>query len=181
MTTFKAPYLRHSGLALAPLLLALCALACASSKDATTPQTGNGTSTANANAAGAGGATNATDMPALDARIASLEKQAEKSPGDDELRRELSRAYSRRADALRNSGQAVAALRDYRTALRYDEDNQDAQQRAAEIASQVEGDATGENGEPAPLPITPNVTADDDDKTEDKTATPKPSPAKKKH
>ena len=46
----------------------------------------------------------------------------------------------------------------------------DAQRNAAEISPLVEGAQTGENGEPAPLPITPGVTADED----------KPTPTPKK-
>ncbi len=62
------------------------------------------------------------------------------------------------------------AMDDYRRALRNDPDNEEAQRNAAEIAPQVEGTPTGEYGEPAPLPISPNV-ADDE-------AKPTPTPKK---
>ncbi|HEX8473357.1 MAG TPA: tetratricopeptide repeat protein [Pyrinomonadaceae bacterium] len=152
--------------ALSSLLLAISVCACAASENrngdgATTATTGNSASANGANAAtdASGGAQTGTAK--FDAEIANLEKQAEKNPGDDELRDALSQAYLRRANALRDAQQLKEALRDYRKALSNNPDNEEAQQRAAEIGAQVEGELTGENGEPAPLPISPNVTTDD--------------------
>jgi hypothetical protein len=72
------------------------------------------------------------------------------------------------------------ALRDYQNALRNNPDNEEAQQRIAAVSPQVEGEATGENGEPAPLPITPNVTTGDAGETDQPSPTPKaPAPKKK--
>ena len=116
---------------------------------------------------------NSNDIPKLDAAINELEKQAEMSPGDESLRAALSQAYLKRANARRDSQQLREALRDYQEALRFNPDNEEASSRAAEISPQIEEGRTGENGEPAPLPITPNVTTDD---STGGTATPKPSP-----
>jgi tetratricopeptide (TPR) repeat protein len=105
-----------------------------------------------------------------DPEIARLEKEAEKNPGNAEATSELARAYVRRGNALRQAGRLREAMLDYQKAQRYDGDNDEAVRNAAEIAPQVEGTPTGEYGEPAPLPITPNVTGSDE----------KPSPTPKK-
>lgn len=111
---------------------------------------------ANTNAPPESGAPN---VAKFDAEIAELEKQVEKTPGDDEVRNGLSRAYLRRANVLREAHDLKGAHRDYQSALRVNPDNEEAQQRAAEISEQTGEQNTGENGEPAPLPITPNITS----------------------
>lgn len=98
------------------------------------------------------------DPAHLDAEIERLEKQAEKSPGNAETLSELARAYVRRGNAHRAAQRLREAMNDYNRAQRNDPDNEEAQNNAAEIAPQVEGTPTGEYGEPAPLPISPNVT-----------------------
>ena len=107
-----------------------------------------------------------------DEEIARLEKQAEKSPGDDAVREPLAVAYVRRGNALRDAGDLKAALKDYRRAIIFDEDNLEAQKNIAELSLQVEGERTGEYGEPEPPPISPGITAEEDDPT----PTPRPSP-----
>jgi cytochrome c-type biogenesis protein CcmH/NrfG len=120
---------------------------------------------------GGDGATD--DVAKLDADIERLERQTERNPGDEETRDELARAYVRRGNAQRTAGQLREALADYQRALRLDPDNNEAQTNAAATKEQVGGnEQQGENGEPAPLPITPNV-ADEDEK-------PKPTPTPKK-
>lgn len=101
------------------------------------------------------------DTSKYDAEIARLEMQAEKSPGDDAARISLSKAYLRRADALRGAQQYREALRDYQSALRLDPDNEEVQKKVAEVSQPFESEATGEYGEPAPLPITPGATGAD--------------------
>ena len=122
-------------------------------------------SSAAANNAPAGG-----DPAKLDAEIERLEKQAEKNPGNAETLAELARAYVRRGNANRAAGRLREAMDDSRRAQRNDPDNEEAQRNAAEIAPQVEGTPTGEYGEPAPLPISPNVAEDE--------AKPTPTPKK---
>src|SRR5205085_9518960 len=112
----------------------------------------------------------AVDFAKLDADVEQLEKRAERNPGDDDALSELAKAYVRRGDARRAANQLREALFDYRRAQSADPDNADAQRNAAEISPLVEGAQTGENGEPAPLPITPGATADED----------KPTPTPKK-
>lgn len=123
----------------------------------------------------------ALDSTKLDADIELLEKEAEKNPGDQETLTSLSQAYLRRANAYRDRQQLREALRDYQNALRHNPDNEEAQQRVAEISPQFESEATGENGEPAPLPITPGVsTGSGDERDASPASTPTPSSTVKK-
>jgi cytochrome c-type biogenesis protein CcmH/NrfG len=94
--------------------------------------------------------------------VEQLQKRAERNPADDEALSELAKAYVRRGDAERAANRLREALLDYRRAQGADPDNPDAQRNAAEISPLVEGAPTGENGEPAPLPITPGVTDDEE-------------------
>lgn len=110
------------------------------------------------------------DPAQLDAEVARLERQAERNPTDESMREELAKAYVRRGDSHRAAERTRDALRDYQRALRADPDNEQAQRAAAEVSPLVEGEKTGENGEPAPLPITPNVSGEDE----------KPTPTPKK-
>jgi cytochrome c-type biogenesis protein CcmH/NrfG len=147
----------------AAVAFALALLACAC---------GRGTSNANVQGASTAAASPlssptdsggfAADFTKLDADVAQLEERAERNPGDDDALTELAKAYVRRGNAHRAANQLKEALQDYRRAQSADPDNPDAQRNAAEISPLVEGAQTGEVGEPAPLPITPGVTADDD-------------------
>jgi Flp pilus assembly protein TadD len=119
-----------------------------------------------------GGATG--DPAALDAEIERLENQAERNPGDEDTRDELARVYVRRGDAERSAGQLREALADYQRALRLDPDNAEAQNNTAATKEQLGGQQQeGENGEPAPLPITPNVADEDERPVATHTPTPK--------
>ncbi|MBA2646469.1 MAG: hypothetical protein H0U81_06695 [Pyrinomonadaceae bacterium] len=126
--------------------------------------------TATGTATTAGNTNTASSNPAeYDAEISRLEKQAEKSPADDTVNVSLSQVYVRRAEAFRQRGQLREAGRDYQEALRRDPDNEAAQQGNADISQQVESHATGENGEPAPLPITPDAASSGDEELSPKT------------
>jgi cytochrome c-type biogenesis protein CcmH/NrfG len=115
-------------------------------------------------------ATAVVDPAQLDAEIERLAKLVERNPGDDDTRDELARGYVKRGDWHRTSGRLKEALLDYQRALRLDPDNDAAQKAAADTEEQIGGaQQQGENGEPAPLPITPNV-ADEEGKA---TPTPK--------
>ena len=114
------------------------------------------------------------DISKLGGEIEQLEKLAERNPGDDEARDELSSAYVRRANALRAAQRMKEALDDYQRALRINPDNEEAQKNAAEIAPAVEGTSQeGENGEPLPPPITPNVSGGEEKASPTPTPTPK--------
>lgn len=128
----------------------------------------------------AGHTAGADALAQLSAEVERLEKQAQRNPSDDAVRDALAQAYVRRGDARRAAQQLREALRDYENALRVNPDNEEAQRNVAEISPQVEGGVpTGENGEPAPLPITPNVTGGGDETTPTPAAQ-QPAPAKKK-
>ena len=151
--------------------LALALVACGCGKGASGGKgPSNVAASASPQASAPEGAAAASDFAELDAKVEQLEKRAERNPGDDEALSELAKAYVRRGDARRAANQLSEALLDYRRAQSADPDNADAQRNAAEISPLVEGAQTGENGEPAPLPITPGVTADEE----------KPSPTPKK-
>lgn len=151
----------------AALLVALLFAACNKGGNKTANAEPSPTPQANAGAA---------DIAQLDADIARLEKQAQRNPNDDTTRAALAHAYVRRGNAHRAAQQLAEALRDYQNALRLNPDDEDAQRNTAEISPQVEGEPTGEYGEPAPLPITPNVTTE----TEETPPANQTTPAKKK-
>lgn len=119
----------------------------------------------------AGAPASNVDVAKLNADIERLEKSAERNPGDDDTLDELARAYVRRGDAERTTGQPQEALKDYQRALRLDPNNLEAQKNAADVQEQLGGEQQDENGAPAPAPITPNV-ADDEEK-------PAPAPSEK--
>jgi len=157
----------------AVIALALALLACACGRGASNGNVqGNVAAAASPSSSASDGGGSAADLSKLDADVDQLEKRAERNPGDDEALTELARAYVRRGNARRAANQLKEALQDYRRAQSADPDNADAQRNAAEISPLVEGAPTGENGEPAPLPITPGVTADEDQPT------PTPTPKK---
>ncbi|MER3426858.1 MAG: hypothetical protein C4334_01975 [Pyrinomonas sp.] len=145
------------------LTLVLCA-ACAQRKQS--EASGNG------NIARAEKIDQPLDPARLDAEIERLEQEAVANPGDDDVRVALSRAYLARANARRVAGRLQEALRDYSTALRYDPDNAEAQREAVAVMDQLHQGreaATGENNEPEPLPITPDVMADEASPTPQRT------------
>jgi cytochrome c-type biogenesis protein CcmH/NrfG len=150
------------------LVLVSATCGCGGEKSVNTGR-GNSAPQASPQASAPGKAAAPADISELDAQVEQLEKRAERNPGDDEALSELAKAYVRRGDAHRSANQLKEALFDYRRAQSADPDNPDAQRNAAEISPLVEGAPTGENGEPAPLPITPGVTADE----ESPAATPK--------
>lgn len=104
------------------------------------------------------------DTSKFDAEINRLEKLAQKSPGDEPGRRALANAYLMRANALTGARQYRAALGDYRHVLRYDPDNEEAQQMAAtiiNIMNTMGREVPVEGEEPAPLQVTPETMPDD--------------------
>ena len=162
-------------------LFVVCVIGGACSKSAPTgtsqPATNASAAATTPDAAANNSSTDTTvNVAQLDAEVERLERQAQRNPSDEEVRDALSQAFVRRANARRAAQQLREALRDYQNALRANPDNEEAQRNVAEISPQVEGGATGENGEPAPLPITPNVTTGGDETAPAK----EPSPAKKR-
>ena len=148
----------------------LLACACGGAKSDSNSQTSNSNASGSSQST-ADNETTAVDPAQLDAEIERLAKLVERNPGDDDTRDELARAYVKRGNWHRTSGRLQEALLDYQRALRLDPDNDAAQNAAAETEEQIGGaQQQGENGEPAPLPITPNVT--------DEEGKPTPTPKK---
>ena len=157
---------RASALALllaSAALLAACGRGSQGNTDGTAARPGSARNGANGAAA--------NDPAKLDSEIERLERQVERNPADEDTRRELARAYVRRGDGQRAGGRLRESLADYQSALRLDPDNAEAQKNAAATTEQLGGQQEGEYGEPAPLPITPNV-ADEGGRP----ATPAPTP-----
>lgn len=118
---------------------------------------------AQSNANGGAAVVPNANVAQLNTDIERLEKAAERNPGDDDTRDELARAYVYRGNAERASNQLQEALKDYQRALRLDPDNGEAQKNAADTQEQLGGEQqVDENGAPAPAPITPNVTDDEE-------------------
>jgi tetratricopeptide (TPR) repeat protein len=147
---------------LAAFVLALAA-ACGGrgAQDGGAQQSSASQPSAQTNTGGGTAAASPEDAAQLDADIERLEKATERNPSDEDSRDDLARAYVRRGDSLRASNQPQEALKDYQRALRLDPDNDEAQKNAADINEQLGGEQEDENGAPAPLPITPNVTDED--------------------
>src|SRR5579885_2870525 len=146
----------------AAVALTLALLACACGRGASNGNAQGNTAAASPSSSAADNGGSAADLAKLDADVDQLEARPERNPGDGAALPELAKAYVRRGNAHRAANQLQEALLDYRRAQSADPDNPDAQRNAAEISPLVEGAPTGENGEPAPLPITPGVTADED-------------------
>ncbi|MBA3806421.1 MAG: hypothetical protein H0X14_12005 [Acidobacteria bacterium] len=146
-------------LALLALLMCVCACGRPSTSNDSRADAESANSSVNADAASEGAK---SDPAQMNAAIERLEREAEKNPSDDAARESLSRAYLRRGDFFRDAQKYSEALMDYQRALRNDPDNEAAQKNIAAISPLVEGTPTAENGEPAPLPITPNVTDEDE-------------------
>lgn len=162
------------------LFVALCLLAAVGSSACADRSAGgdNQAARANANSPSESGAANRNVVSDanLDAEIERLEKHAERSPGDDAVREALATAYVRRGNNLRASNDPMGALKSYQNALRNDPDNEEAQKNLSELSSEVEGEKTGEYGEPAPPPITPNVTTGSEDASDRAQPTPTRQP-----
>ena len=169
--------LRKITLAASALALAASLFGCRGGATDNARQSNAGAQTpAQSNANGVAAASN-VDVAQLNTDIERLEKAAERNPGDEDTRDELARAYVRRGDAERSSNQPQEALKDYQRALRLDPDNGEAQKNAADTQEQLGGEQqVDENGAPAPAPITPNVT--DDEEKPAPTPSEKPTPKK---
>jgi hypothetical protein len=141
----------------------------------TPPATTTAPSPANSSASGGG---EAIDTSRYDEEIKRLEKQAEKRPTDESARLDLARAYLARGNALTGARQYRAALGDYRRALRYDPDNDEAREWAATIVGilqQMGRDVPTEGNEPPPLPMTPDTIPGDNEGSSSKEPTRKKS------
>ena len=146
--------LKTSNASLAAICLAAALVVSACDNDS-----GDAKTNARAVNSSAASAPNTSAGQSLDDEIARLERLAERSPNDDAARSQLAVLYVRRGNNLRAANDLAGALKDYQSAIQYDPDNEEALKNVAELRPQVEGERTGEYGEPEPLPITPSVTS----------------------
>jgi len=96
------------------------------------------------------------DTAKFDGTIAEAEKIVKSKPGDAAAKKLLSEAYYDRGDALTKARQYASALGDYRRALKYDPENQEAKDWIGQIVNiykMLKKDPPKEGEEPPPLPF----------------------------
>lgn len=153
--------------ATASLLLISGTFACSRTENAASGANGN----ASNSAAQVGTSSSANESKKYDAEIARLEKEVEKSPGDDTARTSLAKAYLGRGSMLAAAHQNKAALADFRSALQLDPDNEEAQQKTAAMRKEIGNDPSEDEGEPVGLPPSPDA-LDEGGNSSGETATP---------
>lgn len=97
------------------------------------------------------------DTKEFDTAIASAEVAFGKKPSDDSVKKALSVAYFKRAEALTGARQYASALGDYRRALKHDPSNAEAKEwidRIISIYDSINRESPKEGEEPPPLPFT---------------------------
>jgi tetratricopeptide (TPR) repeat protein len=98
------------------------------------------------------------DTKAFDSGIASAEKALKAKPDDKPTKDALAEAYLKRATALTGARQYASALGDYRRALKYDPENDTANEWVNQIIGIYNGlnrEPPPEGQEPPPLPFKP--------------------------
>ena len=138
------------------LLSACCAAALAASGCAGGPRKAANRPSSPSNAAPTPTAA-PKDIGKLDAEIARLEAQAEKSPDDDSTLAALADAYVRRGHALHEAHRLTDALHDYQSALRYSPDHEEANLRVAQITQEIGAEPHAEDGKPVAVPAKPGA------------------------
>lgn len=96
------------------------------------------------------------DTSRFDGVIAEAEKAVKAKPGDEGAKKTLAQAYFDRGDALTKARQYASALGDYRRALKYDPNHEDAKQWVDQIIgiyTMMKKDYPKEGEEPPPLPF----------------------------
>ncbi len=97
------------------------------------------------------------DTKTFDTAIASAEVALGKKPSDESVKKTLSAAYYKRAEALTGARQYASALGDYRRAVKYDPSNAEAKEwidRIISIYDSINRESPREGEEPLPLPFT---------------------------
>ena len=98
----------------------------------------------------------AIDTTKFDSAIAASEKEVKAKPTDDAAKKALSRAYFERGVALTDARQYASALGDYRRAVKYDADNNEAKDWIDQIImiyGSLKKEYPKEGEEPPPLPF----------------------------
>jgi tetratricopeptide (TPR) repeat protein len=96
------------------------------------------------------------DTAKFDGTIAAAEKIVKSKPNDEQAKKDLAQAYFDRGAALTEARQYASALGDYRRALKYDPNHQEAKDWIGQIVSiyqMLKKEPPKEGEEPPPLPF----------------------------
>lgn len=96
------------------------------------------------------------DTAKFDAEIAKAEKDLKSKPSDQAIKKVVAEAYFNRAVALTDARQYASALGDYRRAVKYNPDYEEAKTWISQITTiykSLKKDAPEEGKEPPPLPF----------------------------
>lgn len=96
------------------------------------------------------------DTTKFDQAIAAAEKDVKAKPGDEAAKKALSQAYFQRAVELTDARQYASALGDYRRAVKYDPNNEEAKNWVDQIVmiyDSMKKSYPKEGEEPPPLPF----------------------------
>lgn len=99
---------------------------------------------------------NPIDVSALDAEIARAEKNLKAKPENASAKKTLAEAFLKRGVALTDARQYASALGDYRRALKYDAENEEAKtwiKQIIGIYESINRESPNEGEEPPPLPF----------------------------
>jgi tetratricopeptide (TPR) repeat protein len=97
---------------------------------------------------------NPIDVSEFNAAIAKAEKELKSNPNDVALKKNLSDAYTKRGVALTDARQYASAIGDYRRALKYNADNEEAKGWISQITGiyeMLKREVPKEGEEPEPL------------------------------
>lgn len=97
---------------------------------------------------------NPIDVSEFNAEIAKAEKELKAKPNDDDAKKNLSKALTKRGVALTDARQYASAIGDYRKALKLDSENAEAKKWIAMITNiykSINRDVPEEGEEPKPL------------------------------
>lgn len=99
---------------------------------------------------------NPIDTSEFDAEIAKTQKNLKAKPTDAAAKKALAEAFLKRGIALTDARQYASALGDYRRALKYDAENEEAEKwirQIIEIYDSINRESPKEGEEPPPLPF----------------------------
>ncbi len=103
---------------------------------------------------------NSIDVSEFDAEIAGAQKALKAKPTNEAAKKSLAEAFVKRGVALTDARQYASALGDYRHALKFDAENEDAKKWIEEILNIyaiLNRDYPKEGEEPPPLPFNKQV------------------------
>lgn len=99
---------------------------------------------------------NPIDTSSFDSEINQAESKLKANPKDESLKKSLAEAYTKRGLALTEARQYASALGDFRRAVKYDAENEEAKswiKQIIEIYNSINTEYPKEGEEPPPLPF----------------------------